>query len=208
MKKIRFLIASGPTRERIDPVRFISNDSTGTMGRHLVEEAKKKGHAVDWVNCPNDAESALDLLKVLRRRISKCDVLFMVAAVCDARPVNVAKTKIKKASLKTIRLVKNPDILADISKKKRSGQFFVGFGLESERLLDSGFEKLKKKGLDLIVVQKVNAKDKPFGEKKIDAYLVDGQKKALKLARITKQKLAKVLVSASEDLFAGGGDFC
>ena len=119
---MNFLIAFGPTREPIDPVRFLSNYSTGTMGRCLVEAAKIRGHRVDAVECPNDAETARDLENVLKARMAKTDVLVMAAAVCDARPEKLAAKKIKKQNLGSIKLVKNPDILAGLAKKKRKDQ--------------------------------------------------------------------------------------
>src|SRR3989338_3246555 len=99
MKKVRFLIASGPTREPLDPVRYLSNYSTGTMGRFLAAEAKKRHHAVDWVECPRDAETAIELQTQLQKRLPKSDVLIMVAAVCDVRPHRVSGIKIKKETL-------------------------------------------------------------------------------------------------------------
>ena len=200
MKK-RFLIVYGPTRERLDPVRFLTNDSTGTMGRFLVEAAKEKKQRVVSVECPKDAESALDLEKKLKPLALRCDVLIMAAAVCDARPAKVSAKKIGKESLQSIRLVKNPDILVALSKKKKKNQVFVGFGIESEDLLKSGFEKLKKKGLDLIVLQKVSAKDRPFGDKKIDAFVLVKSGRVLEFPAVDKRRLAGVVVGAALDSF-------
>ena len=208
MKKIRFLIAYGPTRERLDPVRFLSNDSTGTMGRSLVEAAKTRKQAVVSVSCPDQAESALDLHKKLKSLLPKCDVLVMAAAVCDARPAKMSKKKISKESLKNIRLVKNPDILMDLAKRKRKNQVFIGFGIESEDLLRRGFEKLKKKGLDLIVLQKVSQEVRPFGDKKIEAFVLDGHRQALRFASIDKRQLAQAVIGAALDLFAHECSFC
>ena len=178
------------------------------MGRFLVDAAKKRRQAVLSVSCPDQAESARDLHQKLKVLLPKCDVLVMAAAVCDARPKTVSKTKIGKDSLQTIRLVKNPDILADLSKRKKKGQLFIGFGIESEALLKRGFLKLKKKGLDLIVLQKVSDKDRPFGDKKIDAFILNRQHKVIKLPAVDKRKLAGVLVGAALDLFARKGAFC
>ena len=197
---MRFLIVSGPTREPIDPVRYISNYSTGTMGRCLAEAAKKRKHRVDWVRCPEDAESAQELLKELKRRLPKNDVLIMAAAVCDARPAAFSASKIKKNKLSTLRLVKNPDILENLSKMKKNRQVFVGFALESQNILRNGYEKLKRKGLELIVVQQVKKNNTPFGEKVIDAYLIDTCGCVEPLKKISKKKLASILIQSAEVL--------
>ncbi len=197
---MRFLIVWGPTREPIDPVRYISNYSTGTMGKYLVQAAKSRGHKVDWVECPNTAETALDLLKELKRRLPKNDVLIMAAAVCDARPAAVSANKIKKSKLLTLRLVKNPDILENLAKIKKKGQLFIGFALESLDILKNGYEKLKQKGLELIVVQQVKKNNTPFGEKPIDAYLVDTCGCVEPLKKISKKKLASILIRSAEAL--------
>jgi phosphopantothenoylcysteine decarboxylase/phosphopantothenate--cysteine ligase len=179
----------------LDPVRFLTNDSTGVMGDALVREAKAKGHRVTSVHCPWDVESARELEKKLKALLPSCDVLIMAAAVCDARPATVSKKKIGKDGLKVIRLVKNPDILARLSRHKKKDQFFVGFGIESEDILKRGFMKLQKKGLDIIVLQKVSDKDRPFGDKKIDAFILDRQAKVDRLPCISKKRLAGIIVS-------------
>jgi phosphopantothenoylcysteine decarboxylase / phosphopantothenate---cysteine ligase len=200
--KLRFVVASGPTREPIDPVRYLSNYSTGVMGSNVVAAAKKRGHRVEWVRCPERAQTALDLEKVLKRLVPKNDVLVMAAAVADVRPAVLASKKIKKEKLSAIRLVKNPDILAGLARKKRKGQVFVGFGLESEKLSENGRSKLEKKGLELIVLQRVTAKDKPFGDKAIDAVLMDASGRAEAHAGVTKRRLAGLLVRRAEAIFA------
>ena len=93
-KKIRFLIASGPTREPLDPVRYLSNYSTGTMGKYLAESAKKAGHKVTWVECPNKIETADELEIELKKLLPKNDVLIMAAAVCDVKPKKFSLLKI------------------------------------------------------------------------------------------------------------------
>ena len=200
-KKIRFLIAFGPTREPLDPVRYISNYSTGVMGRHLVNAAKKIGHEVQSIECPAQAETAVELEAVLKKRLGKNDVLIMAAAVCDVRPFKISKTKIKKDSLLSIPLKKNPDILANLSKIKKPGQIFIGFGLESKDILKNGFKKMSSKKLELIVIQQVMKNNKPFGEKPIEAYILRKNGEIKKLASIKKKKLAEILIKEAEKLF-------
>lgn len=199
---MRFLIVSGPTREPLDPVRYLSNYSTGAMGRHLAEAAKKRRHRVEHIECPASAETARDLLALLKRRLPKNDVLIMAAAVCDARPAVFSARKIKKNKLSSLRLVKNPDILAELSRRKRPRQVFIGFALESQDTLQNGHQKLVSKGLELIVIQRVTKNKTPFGDKPIDAILMDRCGCTSPFRRITKPKLARVLVGAAESLVA------
>jgi len=194
----RFLIASGPTQEPLDPVRFLSNYSTGTMGKYLARAARRRKHRVTWVECPRDAQTALDLQRKLARLLPKNDVFIMAAAVCDARPTQVSATKIKKDALSTIRLVKKPDILAGLAKKKRKNQLFIGFGLESEKMLANGLKKLKQKGLELIVLQKVTKNQTPFGERAIEAFILRKNGDVKRFRTISKPKLADFLVREAE----------
>ena len=196
--KRRFVIASGPTEEPIDPVRFISNRSTGTMGRCLAQAARRKGYAVIWIQCPKDARTALDLKKKLQVLVPQSDCFIMAAAVCDARPVFFAKRKIKKAKLRNIQLVKNPDILAGLPKKK--GQVFIGFGIESGDIFENGFKKLVQKKLDRIVLQKVTARRDPFGDKRIDALVMDKDKRCAHFRSATKARIAGYLIQEAERL--------
>lgn len=193
------MIASGPTREPLDPVRFLSNQSTGTIGRYLVEAARAKGHRVTWINCPETVQTALELQKVLSKEITQHDVLVMAAAVCDVRPAKLEPAKIKKDALRSIRLVKNPDILAGLGKKK-GRRVFIGFGIESHKILENGYKKLKSKKLDLIVIQEVTPKKIPFGDRPVTAYLLTADRQVQCLESIPKQKLARVIVREAERL--------
>ncbi len=203
LKKLRFLIASGPTQEPLDLVRFISNRSTGVMGKYLVEAAKKRGHAVKWVRCPEEARTARDLQKKLKGLLHQNDVLIMAAAVADVRPVSVSAAKIKKEKLKSVSFVKNPDILAGLARQKKKGQIFIGFGLESGSLLRNGADKLRKKNLELIVLQKVTKKENPFGDKSIEAFLLFKDKPARRFEKIHKKKLSEFLIREAENFGLG-----
>ncbi len=198
--KIRFLIASGPTEEPLDPVRFLSNRSTGVMGRYLAKSAKARGHQVTWVRCPQDARTARDLEKKLKNLLPKSDVFIMSAAVCDVRPAVVSGTKLAKKSIGTVRFVRNPDILAGLGRRKKKGQVFIGFGLESSSLEKRGLEKLKSKNLEAIVLQKVTENESPFGDKKIDALILRKKGPSARYRSITKERLSRVLVREAEKL--------
>jgi phosphopantothenoylcysteine decarboxylase/phosphopantothenate--cysteine ligase len=201
LKKIRFLITYGPTQEPIDPVRFISNRSTGVLGRQLVSMAKARGHKVQTIECPVNARTALELQKALHKKFPRCDVLIMAAAVCDARPRHFSKTKLKKNSLSSIPLIKNPDILAGLAGKKRKDQLLAGFGIESSDLIKRGTEKLKKKHLDLMIMQKVTENDTPFGKCKLDAYFIEKSGACVKCPMIDKKQLAAILIRRLENKF-------
>ena len=172
------------------------------MGKCVAQAAKKRGHFVEWVECPKRAQTALELEKLLKKLTPKSDVLVMAAAVADVRPADFSGAKIKKEKLRVIRLVKNPDVLAGLARKKKKGQVFIGFGIESAGLVQNGRKKLSKKGLELIVLQKVTRTDKPFGDKVVDATLLDARGGVKRHAAISKANLARVLVRQAEALFA------
>jgi len=168
-EKIRFLITAGPTREYIDPVRYLSNDSSGRMGFALAEAARERGHGVTLVHGPVarpipsgvravSVVSAADMLAACREQWAEQDVLIMAAAVADFRPVRSAFAKIKKSSRQhVLRLRPTVDILADLSGRRRPGQLVVGFALEDRAPRRNAQEKLRRKGLDAIVLNRPEA---------------------------------------------------
>lgn len=198
MKQLRILVASGPTREPIDPVRYLSNYSTGAMGEALAKAVRRRGHRLTWVRCPDDAQTARDLLKKLSGLLPKNDVLVMAAAVCDARPVLRAVTKIKKDRFRQLKLVQNPDILAELARKKKKNQIFIGFALESEKLLENGLNKLLKKKLEVILIQRVTDKEAPFGKKSINALVLRKNASLQSLKSVSKDRIAEMLVHEAE----------
>ena len=170
------------------------------MGKKLVKTAKARGHRVTWVECPKDAETARDLEKKLKRELPTHDALVMAAAVCDVRPKKVLADKIKRTALGRIEVVPNPDILANLAKRKKKGQIFIGFGLESKNVLKSGAEKMKKKSLDAILVQKATSKETPFGDKSINAFLLRRDEARVAIKNQPKRKIAVLIVQEVERL--------
>lgn len=159
---MHFLITSGPTREYIDPVRFISNASSGKMGCALVKAATAAGHKVTLITTIDrpvpdkvktvKVESTVDMFEAVKKHFNKCDCLIMVAAVADYAPVKPAKTKIKKSARPlTIKLKPTVDILKWAGKNKKKGQIVVGFALEDKAIRASAEKKLKEKNLDMII---------------------------------------------------------
>lgn len=168
------------------------------MGKCLNEAAKKRGHRVTWVQCPQDAQTARDLEVKLRGLLPKQDAFLMAAAVADARPAGFSQHKIKKNDLKSIRLVRNPDVLAALSKKKKKGQVFIGFALETRDMFNNALKKLKEKNLEAIVLQQVTEKNTPFGDKKIGAFVLENRGNFASFKSISKQKLAHFLIRKTE----------
>lgn len=157
------LITSGPTREYLDPVRFLTNASSGAMGFALAAAAKSAGAKVTVVSGPTDlvpppgihivkVVTALEMRKETLRRVRGAAVIIGAAAVSDWRVASVKKQKIKRNnSPLRLTLIPNPDIIKDAAAKRRPGQLFVGFALETRRLAAHARGKLARKGLDLVV---------------------------------------------------------
>ena len=162
----RVLITAGPTVEPIDPVRYISNPSSGKMGFALAEAADDRGADVVVVSGPvslSDPEgvevvrvrTACDMLAAVDERFDASDIAIFTAAVSDYRPANPSDRKLKKgaddAALATIELVKNPDILATMGARKRAGQIVVGFAAETENVEENASKKMAAKNADMVV---------------------------------------------------------
>jgi len=165
----KIVITAGPTYEKIDPVRFIGNYSTGKMGYAIAEELANIGAEVHLVSGPvhikthnpkitlYKVESALEMLEVCTSLFTDCDIAIMAAAVADYRPETYEGSKIKKTSDDLVlRLVKNPDILATLGSKKKQGQLLIGFALETNNELANAKEKLVRKNADAIVLNSLN----------------------------------------------------
>ncbi len=161
---MRILITAGGTREYIDPVRFISNASSGKMGCELARAALKGGHKVIFITTPTaqkpprlaeviEVETAAQMFAAVRKYFTRCDCLIMAAAVADYTPVRPVKTKLKKTGRNlTIKLKPTPDILKWAGQHKKKNQILIGFALEDKAIRASAKKKLKEKNLDMVVV--------------------------------------------------------
>ena len=175
----KVLVSAGPTREAIDPVRYITNHSTGTMGYALATNARRRGAEVTLVSGPTsikkpdgvkvvDVISALDMKNAMVEEFDNADIVIMCAAVADFRPKDVADNKIKKASFgsdeseMTIPLESTDDILSTLMSRKNK-QFVCGFSMETENMIDNSKEKLSKKNLDMICANNVKEEGAGFG---------------------------------------------
>lgn len=213
----RVVISAGPTREPIDPVRFISNYSTGTMGMCLAREALRRKYRVTLVTGPVDVapprgarvvsvEQAGQMRRALRQQMRTADVLIMAAAVCDFQPLRRQRMKLPRRARLTLALKATPDIVGSLPRRR--GQLIVGFALESGSPLERARTKLRRKRLDLIVAQHLPAPRRagqaglngavPFGPNPVKAWLLDAQGGTKRLGRISKTRLAGKLFDAIE----------
>ncbi|MCF7855088.1 MAG: bifunctional phosphopantothenoylcysteine decarboxylase/phosphopantothenate--cysteine ligase CoaBC [Candidatus Pacebacteria bacterium] len=189
----KILVTAGPTREVIDPVRFISNKSSGKMGYACAEMALAAGHDVTLISGPAATapppgcrfiaiESAADMAVTVRREFPDCNLLIMCAAVGDYRPATPAQQKIKKTKGKlTLTLERTEDILAIVASLRKPTQKVVGFAAETVNVDANAVEKLHAKKLDMIVANDVSRQDAGFGtdENVVTLYLPDGTKHSL-----------------------------
>ncbi|GAA5483047.1 phosphopantothenoylcysteine decarboxylase [Haloferula sargassicola] len=165
---MKILITAGPTREPLDPVRYLTNRSSGKMGYALAAAAAHDGHQVLLVSGPTNldvpdgvdflpVETAADMYEAVESHIGRMDAAIFAAAVADYRPATAAEQKIKKsAATLTLELVKNPDILGSCRGEFGFTGFLVGFAAETENLASHARAKLEKKGCDLIVANDVS----------------------------------------------------
>ena len=204
----RILITAGGTREPIDPIRFIGNRSSGKQGFALAMAAASRGAQVHLVTANTDlpiiegitttaVETAEQMAAVLAVEFPHCDALIMSAAVADAKVLNYSDVKIKKESLGTVELDRNPDILKSLSQSKKLGQVIVGFAAETSSnalaLEQSGFDKLSSKSLDIIYVNNVSG-GAIFGSDKTEGLIIDKQKNVIKVPEISKDTLSDILL--------------
>lgn len=205
MKGLHVLVTAGPTCEAIDPVRYITNHSTGKMGYALAEAAQQRGANVTLVSGKTNLKSpdgvtvvpvtsAQDMYRAVLGISDEYDVIIKTAAVADYRPRQAAQNKIKKSDADlSIPLVRNPDILAELGRRKRDSQFLCGFSMETENLLANSADKLKKKNADMIVANSLTVPGAGFGA---DTNLVSiiTREGISQLERMPKAQLAQVIL--------------
>ncbi len=202
----RFLITAGPTFEAIDPVRFIGNHSSGKMGFALAYAAADLGAEVCLITGPVHLQadrdsittipvtSAEEMYEAVHEHFGPCDVAILSAAVADYRPKNVAENKIKKKEGNlSIELVKTKDILQSLGAVK-STKYLVGFALETENEIENAKTKLKKKNLDLIVLNSLNDKGAGFRSDTNKVTLIDKDNKMLSFDVKPKKEVAMDIV--------------
>jgi phosphopantothenoylcysteine decarboxylase/phosphopantothenate--cysteine ligase len=207
LKGKKALVTAGPTYEAIDPVRFIGNHSSGKMGFAIAEELAKQGAEVTLVCGPNsltlenrnikriDITSAEELYKASTEAFKKSDIAILSAAVADYKPATVAKQKIKKSEgTKNIELTPTKDTLAELGKLKKGKQLLVGFALETNNETENAKLKLKKKNLDLIVLNSLNDKGAGFKNETNKITIIGKNNKSIKFELKSKTEVAKDIV--------------
>lgn len=211
------MVTAGPTREEIDPVRYISNHSSGKMGYAIARAAARRGARVILVSGPTcqpapfgvelvATNSACEMQAAVMSHASRCDVVIKAAAVADYRPVERNASKVKKRSdSMTIELVKNPDILAGLGAMEPR-PFLVGFAAETDNLVEYAAKKMKEKNLDMIVANDVSRSDAGFNSDNNRALLLfrDGRSEDCPL--MSKDALAeRILDSIATELSGDRG---
>ena len=212
MKGIRVLIGAGRTEEPIDPVRVLTNRSSGRMGFALAEAARDRGAAVTVVAGPTSVEAphgvsivsvttAAEMEKAMSRDAQRADLVLMAAAVADYRPSRPSAQKIKRGSQRmSVELTPNPDILARLAERRRPGQVLVGFALETTNGLANARAKLRAKGLDLVVLN--SARDGIGGDTSRVTLVEAKGKKAL--PKLPKREVAEHVIERALAMHAAG----
>jgi len=212
LKNRKAIVTGGPTREWIDPVRFISNPSSGKMGAALADECSRRARDTVFIHGPIDpslmsnapyrcvaVETTADMLAAVSRELEENAVLIMAAAPADYSPVTRANRKIKKSGKKmSLELARTPDILKVVAAMKKEGRiselFVVGFAAETNDIEEYALKKLAEKNLDMICLNDVSRKDAGFGTDTniLTIFARDGMRKELPL--VSKQEAAARIV--------------
>jgi phosphopantothenoylcysteine decarboxylase/phosphopantothenate--cysteine ligase len=212
----RVLVSAGPTREPLDPVRFISNRSSGRMGYAIAAAARRRGAEVVLVSGPTaltvprgcmvvHVETASEMNDAMRARVTWADVVVMVAAVADYRPAKVASQKIKKGSERLeLSLEKTEDVLAGLAAA-RGRRVVVGFAAETEDVVRNAEAKLARKGLDLIVANDVAAAGAGFDVETNAATIIGRDGSRTETGLVSKEDVAEQLLDKVVDLLATSG---
>lgn len=204
--KLSILITAGPTVEAIDPVRYLTNHSSGKMGYALAKAAVDLGHKVILISGPTGlvpprgcrvitVESARAMEQAVLKHFAKSQVIIKTAAVADYRPVSIHSQKIKKTGATLmLRLVRNPDILKQLGMRKRADQTLIGFAAETQKLIKNAEKKIYEKNLDWIVLNDVSRKDIGFGSDQNAVTLISKNGLRIAFAKQDKMKLANALL--------------
>ena len=210
LRALKVLVSAGATRESIDPVRFITNHSSGKMGYALARAAKRRGADVVLVSGKTNlddidgvkmikVESAKQMHDEIVERSTNSDIIIKAAAVADYAPTSVSDNKIKKTNDDmTIELCKNPDILLELGQKKLEGQVLVGFCMETQNLLDNAKDKLVRKNCDLIVANNVLNEGAGFGTDTNTVTILCDDGQVLTPQNMSKDNLAHIILDAAK----------
>ena len=205
MKGLKVLVTAGPTQEPVDPVRYITNHSSGKMGYAIARAASRRGAEVTLVTGPSaektpefvrvvPVKTARDMFEAVTGCAEEQDVIIKAAAVADYRPSHVSDSKMKKKDGElTPELERTDDILAFRGEHKRQGQFLCGFAMETEDLLENARKKLEKKHLDMIVANSLRVEGAGFGGDTNVVTLITGDEE-VRLGKMTKDETASEIL--------------
>lgn len=206
---IRCLVTAGPTREFFDPVRFLSNPSSGRMGYALARAARDRGWVVDLVSGPVELDppagvertcvtTGEEMFQAVRERFPRCDMLIMTAAIMDYRPRRVAERKVKKHELEMqVEMEPVVDVLATVAAHK-THQVVVGFAAETDNLETHALLKLQSKNTDFIVANRIGGPDSAFGNSSNQVLVLSRTADPFSLGPLSKDSLAVQLLDRFE----------
>ncbi len=209
------LVTAGGTREEIDPVRYISNRSSGKMGIALADEAHARGAEVTLITTTGahrpyptvQVESALEMMKEVERHFDHNRILIMAAAVSDYRPTSVSPRKIKKSKGDqdlVLHLTKSPDILSTLGRIKKEGQILIGFAAESENIIQNASQKMLDKKLDVIVANEITNPGFGLGSDFNEVYLISPeQPEPVLVSKAPKREIAAKILDYTQEKYLG-----
>jgi phosphopantothenoylcysteine decarboxylase / phosphopantothenate---cysteine ligase len=200
LSNCKVLITAGPTQEAIDPVRYISNHSSGKMGYALAQAFDNAGAQVTLISGPSNitaphlhrlirVKSAAEMYKAVIEQVNSCDIFISAAAVADFKVENIQKNKIKKTDRLQLNLIKNPDILAEVAASP-SAPITIGFAAETDDLLAHAKLKLQQKNVNMIIANQIT-EESPFYSDENEVWILRCDQEPLHLPRANKQKLAE-----------------
>jgi phosphopantothenoylcysteine decarboxylase/phosphopantothenate--cysteine ligase len=203
---VRLLITAGPTREPIDPVRYISNRSSGKMGYAIAEAALAEGHDVTLISGPASVDpprnanlipvsTSDEMFEAVHRHADKCDICVLCAAVADYKPANVSSIKIKKREAKfSLELIPTRDILDSLGHKQDRQFVLVGFAAETDHVEQNAAKKLRAKNCDIIVANDVSGADSGMESDGNEVIILFRNGEKTKISRAPKKNIARDLV--------------
>ncbi len=217
---LNILVVAGATREPIDPVRFITNYSTGTMGYAVANTARNAGHKVTLITGPTHLKqpcgiktitviTAQEMFKAVKARFKTADCVVMAAAVSDFRPEKYYANKIKRSSgMRVLKLKKNPDILSWLGRRK-GNRLLIGFCMETSNLISNARKKMRLKKADLIVANRIDARpacqllgrQSSFGPGVTTVFILGPERQSMELENVSKQKVSRILLEKIERLW-------
>jgi len=209
------LVSAGPTREYLDPIRFLSNSSSGRMGYALASAARGRGARVILVSGPTSlpppfevemerVTAAEEMRKAMLSHLPEADIVIKAAAVADYRPARYSPAKVKKGpGRRSLILQKTPDILQEIGKRK-GGRFLVGFAAETKDLIENARRKLLQKNLDLIVANAINQPQGGFGQESNQVKIIDREGRVEEIPLLPKAEVAEIILDRIVRYLKGG----